>query len=252
MVSDFYQHPDLYDALLPVGAHLPFYLELAKQHPPGVLELACGTGQLAVPMAAAGLQTFGLDRSAAMLTRARTRAEATRVALELVEGDMRDFDVGRRFGFIFIARNSLLHLSSAEDLVATFGAVRRHLAPGGVFAFDVFNPDVKILARPAGQRFPVTNVDTALFGCLTVEGTHNYDAAEQVDRGTWYISSVDKPDNWVVSVVVRSIFPQELPMLLKAGGLHLVQRFGDLSRRPFGPGSPQQVCVCYAAAQPGR
>ena len=60
MASDFYQHPDLYDALLPVGAHLPFYLELARQHPEGVLELACGTGQLTVPIAGAGLTVFGL------------------------------------------------------------------------------------------------------------------------------------------------------------------------------------------------
>ena len=47
MVSDFYELPDLYDALLPVGPHLPFYCDLATQHPEGVLELACGTGQLA-------------------------------------------------------------------------------------------------------------------------------------------------------------------------------------------------------------
>ncbi len=49
MVSDFYQHPDLYDALLPVGAHLSFYAALAGQHPEGVLELACGTGQPPCP-----------------------------------------------------------------------------------------------------------------------------------------------------------------------------------------------------------
>ena len=248
MVSDFYQYPELYDALLPVGAHLPFYLDLARQNPGGVLELACGTGQLAVPIAAVGLTTFGLDQSVAMLTGARKRAAAAGVSLELVEGDMRDFDLGRRFDFIFVARNSLLHLSSADDLVATFSAVTRHLTPAGVFAFDVFNPDVKILGRPMGQRFPVMNLVTNSFGNLTVEGTHNYDAAEQVDRGTWYVSATDKPDHWIVSVVVRSIFPQELPLLLKAGGLRLTTRFGDLSKEPFGARSPRQVCVCQAAA----
>lgn len=65
-----------------------------------------------------------------MLAAARRRAAAAGSSLELVEGDMRDFDLGREFDFIFIARNSLLHVSSAEDLVATFAAVRRHLAPG--------------------------------------------------------------------------------------------------------------------------
>lgn len=247
-MSDFYQYPDLYDALLPVGAHLPFYLELARRHPGGVLSLACGTGQLAVPIAAAGLTTVGLDRSVAMLAGARKRAAAAGVSLELVEGDMRDFDLGRRFEFIFVARNSLLHLSSADDFVAAFASVRRHLAPAGVFAFDVFNPDVNILARPPGQRFPVMTTFADPFGRLAVEGTHNYDAAEQVDRGTWYVSAAEKREHWIVPVTVRSIFPQELPLLLKAGGLHLATRFGDLSKEPFGGRSPRQVCLCQAAA----
>ena len=247
MVSDFYDYPELYDALLPVGAHLQFYLDLARQNPGGVLELACGTGQLAVPIAVADLPMIGLDRSPAMLAAARGRAAAAGTSLEFVEGDMRGFDLGRQFNFIFIARNSLLHLSSTDDFVATFAAVRRHLAPGGVFAFDIFNPDVKILAMPKGKRFPVMTVATDSFGSLTVEGSHDYNAAEQVDRGTWYISAAGKPDKWIVSVVVRSIFPQELPLLLAAGGFHLASRFGDLSRQSFGAGSPAQVCLCRAA-----
>ena len=247
MASDFYQYPELYDALLPVGAHLPFYLDLARNGSGGVLELAVGTGQLAVPIAASGVPTHGLDLSEAMLTGARRRAEAAGVALELVQSDMRDFDLHRQFDFIFVARNSLLHVTSAADLVATFASVRRHLAPSGTFAFDVFNPDVRILSRPRGQRFPIMNVTSEVFGSLTVEGTHSYDDAEQVDRGTWYISGTDQSDKWVVSVPVRSIFPQELPLLLEAGGLRLVSRFGDLSKEPFVTKSPRQVCVCEAA-----
>jgi SAM-dependent methyltransferase len=212
------------------------------------LELACGTGLLAVPIAAAGCSTVGLDQSTAMLGNARARAEAAGVALELVEGDMRNFELGRQFSLIFVARNSLLHVLSIPDLVATFRDVRRHLAPGGVFAFDVFNPDVSLLARTAGQRFAVMTVDSAALGTLVVEASQHYDAAEQVVHGTWYISAADQPDKWVVPVVVRSIFPQELPLLLEAGGLRLLQRFGDLSKQPFTSGSRLQVCLCTAAA----
>ena len=60
---------------------------------------------------------------------------------------MRDFDLGRTFDFVFIAANSLLHLHEAEDLVSCFRSVRRHLAPGARFAFDVFNPSVRLLAE---------------------------------------------------------------------------------------------------------
>src|SRR3954471_13432807 len=138
---DFYDHPDLYDALLPAGAHVPFYAGLARQQAGAVLELACGTGQLTIPVAMAGLPAVGLDRSSAMLSVARTRASAAGASVAFVEGDMCDFGLGRSVRLIFVSRNSLLHLLSTTDLLAAFTAFRRHLAPGGIFAFDIFNPD---------------------------------------------------------------------------------------------------------------
>jgi len=246
--SDFYDHPDIYEALLPVGAEVPFYIDLARQQGGAVLELACGTGQLTVPIALAGLPTVGLDQSSAMLDVAKKRASAAGASVEFLQGDMRDFALGRDFNLIIVARNSLLHLLSTEDLLAALTAIRRHLAQDGVFAFDIFNPNVALLARPAGQRFPVMEESTTPFGPLSVEATNDYDAATQVNRATWYISTPDNPDAWVVPVVLRSIFPQELPLLISAAGLELITRFGDLSRAPFGPGSRAQICLCRARA----
>jgi SAM-dependent methyltransferase len=218
--SDLYDHPALYDALLPATAHVSYYLDLARQASGDVLELACGTGQLTAPIASAGLPAVGLDLSAPMLAAARQRAAAAKASMEYVLGDMRNFDLGRKFALIFIARNSLLHLHSTEDILAAFAAVRRHLAPGGIFAFDVFNPNVRLLARPSGERFPVFEVETESFGKLSVEETIDYDAATQVGRGRWYISAAGNPDAWVLPLELRNIFPQELPLLLAAGGFH--------------------------------
>jgi SAM-dependent methyltransferase len=242
--SDFYDYPDLYDALLPVGAEVPFYVDLARQQAGAVLELACGTGQLTIPIALQGLPTVGLDQSRAMLDAAKRRASAVSASVGFLQGDMRDFAFGPEFNLIIVARNSLLHLLSTVDLLAALTAVRRHLAQDGVFAFDIFNPDVRLLARPLGQRFPVMEVSTTRFGQLSVEATHDYDSATQVNRGTWYISAPDRRDAWTVPLVLRSIFPQELPLLLSAAGLELISRFGELSRAPFGPRSRVQVCLC--------
>ena len=247
MNSDLYDHPALYDALFPVRGELPYYMELARQAPGGVLELACGTGQLTVPIAGAGVRIAGLDLSAPMLNRARERQAAARVSVQHSLGDMRNFDLGRQFGLIFIARNSLLHLHSTEDFLAAFTAIRRHLAPGGIFAFDVFNTNLQRLARPSGQRFPVMQVETELFGTVSVEETSDYDCASQVNRGRWYISAPGKPDAWILELSLRSIFPQELPLLLAAGGFHLKSRAGELDHRPFDSRSRTQVCLCEAA-----
>jgi len=245
--SDLYDYPALYDALLPVHAHLPYYLDLARQASGGVLELACGTGQLTVPIAEAGVPIVGLDLSPPMLKAARERAAAANVSVEHLEGDMRNFDWGRQFGLIFIARNSLLHLHSIEDILAAFSTIRRHLAPGGVFAFDVFNPNVRLLARPAGERFPIMQTETELFGALSVDGTTDYDAATQVGHYRWYVSAPGKPDAWTLSLALRNIFPQELPLLLAAGGFHMKSRVGDLGETSFHSGSRLQVCLCQAA-----
>src|SRR6185503_4056968 len=180
----------------------------------------------------------------AMLDVGKRRASAAGASVEFLQGDMRDFALGREFKLIFVARNSLLHLLSTADLLAALTAVRRHLAPDGVFAFDVFNPNVRLLARPAGQRFPVMEVSTEKFGTLSVEQTSDFDAATQVSRGTWYISTSDRRDAWVVPLTLRSIFPQELPLLLSAARLELINRFGELPREPFGPGSRIQLCLC--------
>src|SRR5215469_9884202 len=247
MSSDLYDHPALYDALLPVRGHLPYYLELARQASGDVLELACGTGQLTVPVASAGLPIVGLDVSPAMLVRARERAAARKVSVEHLLGDMRNFDLGRQFRLIFIARNSLLHLHSTENILATFAMIRHHLAPGGTFAFDIFNPNIHLLARPADQRFPVMKKETELFGTLSVESTHEYDCATQISRGRWYISAPGQPDAWTLDLVLRSIFPQELPLLLSAGGFQLTSRVGDIDQTSFDSDSRSQVCLCQAA-----
>jgi SAM-dependent methyltransferase len=241
-----YDYPDLYEALLPVGAHLPFYVDLAREQGGTVLELACGSGLLTIPIALDGHRAIGIDLSRAMLKVARSRASAAGAAVGFLQSDMRDFALGRNFDLIFIARNSLLHLPSDADLLAAFTAVRRHLAPGGVFAFDIFNPNMTLLSRPRGQRFPVMEVDTAAFGLLRVESANDYDPATQVNRATWYISTAERSDAWIVPLVLRSITPEELPGMLSAAGLELVSRFGELSREPFGPGSRVQVCLCRA------
>jgi hypothetical protein len=122
------------------------------------------------------------------------------------------------------------------------------MAPGGIFAFDVFNPNVRLLAGPSGQRSPVFQVETESFGKLSVEQTMDYDPATQVGRSLWYISAPGNPDAWVLPLELRNIFPQELPLLLAARGFHLKSRMGDLSQTPFHSASRLQVCLCQATA----
>jgi SAM-dependent methyltransferase len=226
---------------------LNYYLNLARQRTGAVLELACGSGQLIVPVASMGVPATGLDQSAKMLLAAHRRATASGTQVEFVEGDMREFDLGRRFSLIFVARNSLLHLSEHGEFAAFFSSVRRHLEPDGVLAFDIFNPDLRLLSRPSGERFHVMSATRPLHGEVTVEATIDYDRHSQVNRATWFISTAEKRDAWVVPLHLRSIFPQELLALLAVNGVRLTRRDGDFTGGSCTSTSASQVCQCRLA-----
>jgi SAM-dependent methyltransferase len=244
----FYDDPDLYDALQPASAaQLNYYLNLARETTGPILELACGSGLLTVPVAAQGLPTTGLDQSTKMLTTARRRAAASGTQVQLVESDMRDFDLGQRFSLIFVARNSLLHLSEQHEFAAFFSAVRCHLEPNGILAFDIFSPNLKLLSRPTGERFHVMRKTTSLYGEVTVEVTHDYDGQSQVDCATWFVSTAAERDAWVFPLHLRSIFPEELLTLLAWNRFQLTRRDGDFSGGSFTSTSANQVCQCQPA-----
>jgi hypothetical protein len=84
-------------------------------------------------------------------------------------------------------------------------------------------------------------------GNVTVDVAETYDPRAQVTRGTWHLSTDSEPDFVVAPLEIRSIFPQELPLLLSLGGLNLVDRFGDWSRHPFSTDSQLQLCICEPA-----
>ena len=112
------------------------YLELAAGG--DVIELGCGTGRVAVPLAEAGLRVTGVDLSPAMLARARERAEGLR--LRLVEGDVRTLDLGERFGSVLLPLGGLQHMATIAEVAAALATVARHLAPGGRAVVDVEAP----------------------------------------------------------------------------------------------------------------
>lgn len=247
MSEQFYADAKLYDRLFPGGDRaVAFYRAEADRHGGSVLELGCGTGHKLIPIAADGHPCTGLELSPAMLAEARRKAAERGVEVEWVQGDMRELDLGRTFDLVIIAANSLLHLQEPEELVGCLRSVRRHLAPGGRLVLDVFNPSVRTLARADGvrrRRDASSYVDPGR-GLVHVDVAEAYDAAAQVTRGTWYFSSDTEADFHVVPLEVRSIFPQELPLLLSLGGLRLVERLGDWSREPFSADAALQICVC--------
>ena len=124
-----------------------FYVDEAVRSRGPVLELGVGTGRIAMPIAAAGVEVVGVDLSAGMLEVARDRAVLAGVELDLRLGDMREPPVEGEFPLILIPFRSLLHMETDADRRAALRAVARLLAPGGRFVFDVFAPGADDIAE---------------------------------------------------------------------------------------------------------
>ena len=244
--NSLYDRPDLYDLIAPSDPALEcFYVATAGERGGRVLDLACGSGRLTIPLARSGLQVTGGDLSAKMLERARRSAEALTVELDLVQLDMRHFDLnGRTFDTIIVAMNSILHLHSLDDLSGFFRSVARHLSPKGRLVFDAFFPNVAMLSGDPDKRQLVGVIVHDTQGKIIVEETLRYDPLTQISHVDWYWSTPEKKDFWKTPLQMRNIFPQEMPLLIASGGLRLVERFGDFDRSPLVPGSVRQVCVC--------
>ncbi|MGD0298617.1 MAG: methyltransferase domain-containing protein [Bryobacteraceae bacterium] len=250
-----YNYPELYDLMFPnasdsaslqdeprrerVLASEQFYLEEARKSGGRVLEMACGSGRLTIPIAQSEIEIVGADLSNSMLDTARAKALRAGVDVQFFEADMRNFDLPGKFSAVLIPGNSLLHLFTLEDLIQCFRSVRRHLASNGRLIFDISKWDLAMLARDPSQRHAVLTVND-----ITIEETATYDAAEQIRHVVWYLSKPGARDFRVIEYSLRVIFPQELLLLLDTAGFRVDARYGEFTREPFTSSSPRQVCVC--------
>ena len=224
---------------------IPFYVKMAETYGEPVLELACGTGRIAIPLARKGWQITGLDPTESMLTEAKRKAVSADVTIEWFQGDCRDFALGKKFNMIFFPFNSIAVLHDLEDISGCFNCVRKHLKKHGRFIIDIFNPRFDILTRNPDERFPVTEYpDPAGNGQVVVTESNVYDCATQISHIKWYYKFGDAPEEIIEDLNLRIFFPQELDALLQFHGLEIDAKYGDFDETPFVSDSQKQLVVC--------
>ena len=237
-----YLAPAKYDQYYGAYATLPewFLADLASRG--SVLELACGTGRIAIPLAESGLEVTGIDYSEPMVSLARSKAEGRQVRVDWIPDDVRCFDTGKRYGSILLLHNALWHLHDLTDFEECIRCVKHHLASGGFFILDVFVPGLEILNRDPGIRYPYsryTDDDTGQE--VQVTQSYRYEADTQIARMVHYREDSDEV---VGGLNLRMYFPKELDALLKYNGIRIMEKFGTWDRDTFGPDSRHQLCFC--------
>jgi SAM-dependent methyltransferase len=195
-----------------------------------VVELACGTGRIAVPVAKAGIAVIGVDASAGMLEVARDYARAEGVELDLRRGDMRDPPVTERVPLVLIPFRSLLHMMTDADRLGALRAARKLLVPGGRLVFDVFAPSREDVEDTHGRW-------------LEREPGIFERADWDEDERTLTLSVRRGEEASTMQLAWQS--PGEWRLFLDLAGFDVVSEWGWFDRRPFAGGED----VIFAAVR---
>jgi len=205
---------------MPVEPVVDFLAPLAQG---GALELAIGTGRIAVPLAERGIRVAGIDFSPDMVAELRNKTDEIPVAI----GDMATTTVERTFSLVYVVFNSINNVTSQDGQVDVFANASAHLEPGGCFVVEVGVPNTRPL-----EVFDVSD---------THVGVDELDFATQ-RLVSHHFSLID--GEWRrASVPFRSVSPAELDLMARLAGLELRERWADWDRTPFTAESTKHVSV---------
>jgi SAM-dependent methyltransferase len=195
------------------------------------LELAVGTGRVALPLAERGVSVSGIELSPYMLERLRAKPGADRI--EAVEGDMTTTRVDGGFSLVYLVFNTITNLTTQDLQVACFENAAWHLAPGGRFLVEVYVPE----RLPPGERFHVFAEE---------QGYHAFDEYDGLaTQLQWSHHLRLRADGTYrrFSAPYRYVWPAELDLMARIAGLRLRDRWADWERSPFTADSEQHVSV---------
>jgi len=215
-------------------ADVDFYVGLARESDGPIVELAIGSGRVAVPIAlATGRRVIGVDTSAAMLDAARRRADAAGVELELHLGDMAELQLDEAAALIICPFRALLHVPTWAARRRVFERVAASLRPGGRFAWNAFAFDHQFAARADGVR--------------VVEGAYAH-----TDH---FVVGDNRVDIILDSGATSSLWwatKNEWLGLIDVAGLEVEALYGDFDRSPADEHSGEYVFVVRPIESPHR
>lgn len=252
--DDWAEYYDLIHEGLPGEAE--FYVGNAVRIGGNALELGCGTGRIAIPMAMSGVRVTGLDISRPMLDVCEAKAaqvQPTKGRLTLAEGDMRDFRLDSRFDFIAMPYRTFMHLLTEEDQRSCLMCVHEHLAAKGVFIFNIWVPSENIIESFTGakegktkskiERFPLKERDASIVDHHSLW----LDVPRQRMIEEHFVREIDQDGrvrrSAVLPMVRRWTTLGELGRLVALCGFVIEGLFGDFDCGPFTSGSMEMVAV---------
>ncbi|WP_299275149.1 class I SAM-dependent methyltransferase [uncultured Psychroserpens sp.] len=246
-VGDLIYDANIYDGMNTNLSDLQFYKRwISKKTNGRILELCCGTGRLTLPIAKAGHHITGVDYTASMLNKAKTKASKEGLEIEFIEADIRTLDLSETYDLIFIPFNSIHHLYENDDLFKALNVVKKHLKADGLFLLDCFNPNIQFIVEAEKEQKEISKYTAKDGRNILIKQTMRYESATQINRIEWHYFINGKFDS-IQNLDMRLFFPQELDSYLEHQGFEVINKFGNFEEAPFNDHSDKQILVCKNA-----
>lgn len=247
MTDEYTTLADFYDDVYAFRTQdVDFYTAKAREQQGPILEVGCGTGRVTLPLLATGEEIYGIDASPAMLRLLRHKlAGRPELLPRFYEGDMRHFDLDRKFKQVFVPFRAFLHLDTVDEQLTTLRNFAKHLLADGRLILDIFAPSYRLMSQeqrratlPA-QRLPDGRIVTVADHVTYVHREQRLDVERHIDTVL--------PDGALKRRVehfhLRYIFRYEMELLLRQADFALETVYGDFESRPYDYHSGEMIFV---------
>lgn len=253
MTDEYESVAELYDYVVPYATRgdVEFFVDEALAANGPVLEIGCGTGRVLIPVARAGVTITGIDSSSAMLDRCREKVGAeqpnVQQRIDLIEGDMRAFRLGRTFALATLPFRPFQHVLTVDDQVACLTAIHRHLEPDGRLILDLFNPSIDYLAnRPIGLEIsegpPTTLPDgRSLERTFKIVKADRFEQVNDIELIYNVTGLTGQTQRSVHAFRMRYLFRFEAEHLLARTGFLVEQLYAGYDRSSYGSTYPGEL-----------
>jgi len=238
---------------------LPFYLELAQQSIAPILEIACGTGRVLLPIARKGIDIHGVDNSQPMLKilRERLAAEppAVRQRVTLFEGDMRNFRLNAQYPLVIIPFRPMQHMLTVQDQLSALTTAASHLSETGILAFDVFYPKFEMLTARMGEEVPEMEWTPSSDPSMIVRRYFRKESVDKINQifGFTFIYRTFRASELILEETEAfqlSYFTYpHLRALFLLAGLESIAEYGSFAKAPLDNNAEQMIFLLRKTAR---
>ncbi|MFJ7826718.1 class I SAM-dependent methyltransferase [Psychrobacillus sp. NPDC096623] len=221
--------------------------EWAIQQGGPIIDLACGTGRMTIPLAQKGFELIGVDLHAGMLERAKKKVNDLNEQIEWLQQDCTVLQLDQKSPFIFMVGNSFQHFHSNEQQNLVLRSINNHLEKDGIFIFGTRFPNADELLQPSTEEYWKTYTDTVESKKVDVYTISNYDPLEQIQHYTTIRKYLDKGnvvDERKTNISLRYTYPKEMERLLSENGLDILHAYEDWKKSPLSKDGYEMIYVC--------